>query len=218
MYFNMIKAAIFDLDGLLIDSQHLQYQSVSKAFLEKGHQLTKEDWHHFIHGDMDYKEWIRIHNLSTTEEEVRARKKEIYDELIRTELQLKAGAEYLVNLLHGKFKLAVASHSRIESIELCIDKFNLRPKFEHLISDQAVGKRKPHPEVFLHVARIMNINPKECLVFEDSLMGLRAAKSAGMKCVICPDNFSKLDHSLFVGADKVVNRLDEVDVEMIATF
>ncbi|MCR4327968.1 MAG: HAD family phosphatase [Patescibacteria group bacterium] len=214
----MIKAIIFDLDGLLIDSQHLQYQSASKAFLEKGNILTKEDWHHFIHGDMDYKKWIELNHILTTAEEVRARKKEIYDRLIKTELQLKAGADNLVHLLHGKFKLAVASHSRIESIEPCINKFDLRYKFEHVISDQAVGKRKPHPEVFLHVARIMNIEPEACLVFEDSLMGVKAAKSAGMKCIVCPDSFSNLDHKLFAGADKIVSSLNDVDLEMINEF
>ena len=215
---HMIKAIIFDLDGLLIDSQHLQYQSASKAFSEKGSELTKEDWHHFIHGDMDYKKWIELHHVPTTAEEVRARKKEIYDQLIKTELQLKVGAENLVNLLHNKFKLAVASHSRIESIELCVNKFDFKSKFEHLISDQAVGKRKPHPEVFLHVARIMNTEPEACLVFEDSLMGLKAAKSAGMKCIVCPDSFSNLDHKLFDDADKIVSSLEEVDLEMVNSF
>ncbi|MBM3257329.1 MAG: HAD-IA family hydrolase [Candidatus Liptonbacteria bacterium] len=145
-------------------------------------------------------------------------KKEIYDELIKTELQLKVGARELINTVYGKFKLAVASHSRIESIELCINKFNLKSKFEHVVSDQAVGKRKPHPEVFLHVANVMNMEPEKCLVFEDSLMGLKAAKSAGMKCIVCPDSFSNLDHALFDGADRIVSSLYEVDLEMITKF
>ncbi|MBM3257328.1 MAG: hypothetical protein FJY98_03320 [Candidatus Liptonbacteria bacterium] len=71
----MIKAIIFDLDGLLIDSQHLQYEATSRAFSERECSLTKEDWDHFIHGSMDYKEWIELHHLPITVEEVRARKK-----------------------------------------------------------------------------------------------------------------------------------------------
>lgn len=213
----MIKAVIFDLDGLLVDSQHLQYKATNIAFSEKGYPITKEDWYHYwIHEGMHFIKWIEMNRLPLKVEEIRSRKREIYENLIKTELELKPGARNLIDLLYGKFKLVVASSSRIESVELCINKFNLKSKFEDLISDFTLNKPKPHPEVFLHVAKIIKIKPEECLVLEDSLAGLQAAKSAGMKCIICPDNtFFNTSHDLYKKADKIVNSLDEVNLEMI---
>jgi len=211
----MIEVIIFDLDGLLIDSQHLQYKAVSQTFIEKGYSLTEKNWHRWVHENISFKEWVQLNNLPLEIENLRARKKEIYDELIKKELKLKPGANILINLLEGKYRLAAASSSRIESIELSINKFNLKSKFEHLISDGFLGKKKPNPEVFLHVAKIMEVKPDSCLVFEDSLAGLQAAKSAGMKCIVCPDRFIHLSRKLFANADKIVNTLDEVSLEMI---
>ncbi|MFC1810647.1 HAD family hydrolase [Patescibacteria group bacterium] len=212
----MIKIIIFDLDGLLIDSQPLQYEAFNQAFSEKGYPINEKDWHkEWIHGGMSPKKWVEMHNLSLDSEKIRARKKEIYDRLIKTKLELKPGALSLLRLLEGNYRMAIASSSRIESIELSVDKFDLRPKFEHLISDVDLDKEKPHPEIFLHTAKIMKVEPEYCLVIEDSLAGLQAAKSAGMKCIICPDPYSNKDNKKFVGADVIVDRLDEISLEMI---
>lgn len=211
----MIKVIIFDLDGLLIDSEPLQYRAVSQAFSEKGFPLTKADWYEWLHKKIGYKGWIELKNLPLVSEEIRARKKEIYDNLIETEMELKLGARELIDLVHGKYRLAIASGSRIESIELCLDKFNLLSKFEHLITDQKNGLPKPHPDVFLHAAKVMNVEPEECLVFEDSLAGLQAAKTAGMKCIVCPDTFIPVDSALYANAAKIVENLGEVTLEDI---
>ncbi len=211
----MIKVIIFDLDGLLIDSEPLQYRAVSQAFSEKGFPLTEADWYEWLHKKIGYKGWIELNNLPLVPEEIRARKKEIYDNLIETEMELKLGARELIDLVHGKYRLAIASGSRIESIELCLDKFNLLSKFEHLITDQKNGLPKPHPDVFLHAAKVMNVEPEECLVFEDSLAGLQAAKAAGIKCIVCPDTFIPVDRALYANAAKIVENLGEVTLEDI---
>ncbi len=211
----MIEVIIFDLDGLLVDSQPLQYKSIKQTFLENGYTLTKEDWYHWIHNGRGFKEQIVKSGLLLEVENLRARKKEIYDELIKKQLNLKPGASNLIDLLSGKFRLAVASSSRIESIKLSINKFGLEPKFEHLISDENLHKRKPDPEVFLHVAKIMKVKSGSCLVLEDSVAGLQAAKSAGMKCIICPDKFINLDNRFYTNANKIVGTLEEINLETI---
>ena len=110
----------------------------------------------------------------------------------------------------------MASSSRIESIELCLNKFSLIDKFRHLISDVDMDRGKPHPDVFLYAAKMLDIDPESCLVFEDSLAGLQAAKSAGMKCVICPDSsFENSDLEKYRDADKIVSRLSEVNLDTI---
>src|SRR3989344_7031506 len=99
-----IKAIIFYLDGLLVDSQHLQYEATRRAFSEIGHIVTKEDWHGCVHGDVDYLDWVELHQLPTTVEKIHTRKRGIYKELVKSELELKAGAEKLVHLLYDKFE------------------------------------------------------------------------------------------------------------------
>jgi len=211
----MIKVIIFDLDGLLIDSQPLQYKAYNQAFSQNGFPLSPEDWYEWVHKGSSAQIWIQKHNLPLDAEKIRAKKKEIYDKLINDELKLKPGALNLINDLYGKFRLCVASSSRIESIELSVDKFNLKSKFEKLISDTEMVKGKPDPEIFLKTAELMNAKAEECLVIEDSIAGLNAARAAKMTCFICPDSSSDVDLSELENADKIVNRLDEIKYEMI---
>lgn len=212
----MIKLIIFDLDGLLIDSQPLQYKAYNQAFSEKGFPIKEKDWiKDWVHGGMSPQKWIKIYDLPLEAEQIRARKKEIYDNLIETQLVLKHGAESLLKLLKGKFKLAVASSSRIESINLSVDKLAIRQYFEYLFSDIDLGIWKPNPDIFLHTAKKMSVSPEYCLVIEDSLAGLQAAKAAGMKCIICPDQYSKMDKKEFDDADLIVDGLDEISLKTI---
>lgn len=211
----MFKVIIFDLDGLLIDSQPLQYQAYHQVFSNHGFPLTLVDWHEWIQHSYSVKQWIQKNNLPLAVDPIRAEKKKIYDQLIHDELQLKPGARKLINELRGKFRLCIASSSRIESIELVLDKFDLKYKFEKLISDTEMDKGKPHPDIFLITAQAMNVQPAECLVIEDSIAGLKAAEAANMLCIICPDSFGKLEPVEFKGADKIVNHLGEITSEMI---
>ncbi len=215
----MIKLIIFDLDGLLVDSQSLQYEAYGKVFSQYGEPISRQDWiDHWIHGPGGPKAWIENRNLDLDYQKIRAEKKVIYEDLIQSKMKLKPGAKELVNLLYKKFPLVVASASRIESIELSLERFNLKDKFEHLISDIDMERGKPHPDVFLHAAKIMKVEPEDCLVFEDSSAGLQAAKSAGMKCIVCPDNFEDSNIGRYGAADKIVKQLNEVNLDTIKSL
>jgi len=211
----MIKVIIFDLDGLLVDSLPLLYKAYNQVFTKYGCPLSLKDWREWINGSLKPKIWIQKNKLPVKEDEIRTEKKKIYEKLIRDELQLKSGALNLINNLYGKYRLCIASASRIESVKLAVNKFKLKSKFEKLISDTEMTKGKPHPDIFLKTAEIMKVNPDECLVIEDSIAGLKAAKAAGMICIICPDKFSDVKPAEFKGADKIVKNLDEVDLKMI---
>jgi beta-phosphoglucomutase-like phosphatase (HAD superfamily) len=121
----------------------------------------------------------------------------------------------LVNKLWKKYPLAIASASRIESIKLCLKKFNLYKKFKVLCAEENSMRGKPFPDIFLKTAELLHVKPEECLVFEDSIAGLTAAKSANMKCIVCPDKFCPLDIKNFKKADKIVNSLKDVTIKMI---
>ena len=213
----MIKIIIFDLDGLLVDSQPLQYKAYNLVFSKYGFPLSLDDWHEWIHKSMNPKMWIQKNKLPLDAEKIRAEKKKIYDKFIRDELELKTGARNLINKFYGKFRLCVASSSRIESIKSVLNKFNLESKFEIMISDTEMTKGKPYPDIFLRASALMNVKPEECVVIEDSVAGLKAAKAAGMACIVCPDKFAATKPTKFANADKVVNSLDEITSEIIET-
>ena len=211
----MIKVIIFDLDGLLINSQPLKFQAYKEAFSKYGEELNINDWEQWIHKSYAPREWIKLKKLQIDPEELYLEMKEVYEKLVKDELELKPGANELLNKLYGKYKLCLASSSRIDSIKLAIDKFNLESKFEKIISDTKLGRPKPYPDVFLEIARLIEVESNECVVIEDSIAGLKAAKAANMKCIVCPDSFIPINISKYAGADKLVNTLNEVTLEMI---
>lgn len=211
----MIKTIIFDLDGLLVDSQPLQYKAYNQVFSKYGSPLTLRDWHEWIHNGYDAKFWIQKNNLLLDAEAIRSEKKKIYEQLIRDELKLKPGALNVIKKLYKKYELCIASSSRIESIKLILSKFGLESKFLKLISDTEMVKGKPYPDIFLKAAELMNAKAEECLVIEDSIAGLKAAKASKMICIICPDTFSNIKKSEYKNADKIVKCLDEITCEMI---
>ena len=122
----------------------------------------------------------------------------------------------LLDRLDRRFRLCIASSSRIESVHLVADKFDFKDRFEALISDTGLDRGKPFPDVFIHAAAVMEVSAKECVVIEDSLAGLNAAKAADMKCIICPDDFCKIELSHFKAADLIIKDLAELTVDMIS--
>ncbi|MBU0766712.1 HAD family phosphatase [Patescibacteria group bacterium] len=214
----MIKVVIFDLDGLLIDSQPLQYKAYNRVFSEYGFPISKEEWiDEWINNSISCREWIHKMNLPLDFAKVRAEKQKVYEEFIPTDLELKPGAMNAINLLFVEYKLCIASASMKPSIEVISKKFGFEAFFDQIISDQEshVVRQKPFPDVFQCVAKEMEVAPEECLVIEDSVAGLEAAKSANMKCIICPDSFCEFESSEFEDADKIIKSLNEIDLDMI---
>jgi len=211
----MIKTIIFDLDGLLVDSLPLMYKAYNQVFTKYGHPISKESWIAHIQGSGKIPEFMKKNGIPGDPEVIREEKKVIYENLINNELELKPGARELVGLLSQDYDLCVASASRMESIRQYLAKFNLTHKFKAVISDYGVKQHKPAPDVFLAAAKEMNALPSECMVIEDSFAGLKAAKAANMKCIICPDSYCEIDKTRFVEADAIVDSLAEVTSKMI---
>jgi len=212
----MISVVIFDLDGVLVDSQPLQYQSYNEVFSKYGHQIAKKDWLEWIHHGMDHTQLIKREKLPLDPKVIHNEKMLLYAQLIDSTMVLKSGVKELIDqLVNNQYRLCIASASRIESIEQIVKKFALEASFEYLLSDRDIEFPKPHPHIFLEAARLMGVTPEECVVIEDSLAGLRAAKAAGMRCIICPDPWMDEPLPDYTGADMMVKSLDEVTVEMI---
>lgn len=177
--------------------------------------MSREDWKEWIQNAYDTKTWVQKTNLDIDPEVIRAEKFTIYSDLIKNELELKPGASSAVELLSKEYQLALASGSRMDTIKPIIEKFKLGIYFEKLLSDKDVERAKPYPDVFLHVADLLNVEPNECVVIEDSIAGLKAAMAAGMKCIICPDAFTDLPFTSFKNADKIIESLEELTLKTI---
>ncbi len=207
----MIEVVIFDLDGLLVDSEPLQYKAYNQVFSRHGYPVTVDEWR--VWTDLDSRPaelWAEAYDVPLDAQEIADEKKVIYDRLIEEEMELKPGAKQLVETLSHDLRLCVASGSRIESIEGCLGRFGLRDYFERLFSSTSVPRNKPHPDVFLEAASRMGVSPSACVVLEDSVIGLQAAKAARMACIVCPDAFVSHPRSRYREADIIVGSLEEI--------
>jgi len=185
---NKPQAVIFDMDGVLVDSEPLHIQTEKRMFRKMGLDISDEEHAGYMGTatDLMWKQIISKRNLPLDIAEI-------------TELTIQEGLPFfyslkkidpmpgLVDLLEKlkakKIPMAVASSSDAETIRVILEKSGLRKYFIHAVSSSEVGKSKPEPDVFLHAAKLLKVAPENCVVFEDSKNGIKAAKAAGMFCI-----------------------------------
>ncbi len=205
------------MDGLLIDSEPFWRQAHVQTLCDYGHTITEADFLPMtgMRTDEAVALWRRRfgwHEAKNIEIERAIVRKVI--ERVSNQGSALPGAYELIALLQSKnLPLALASSSALEIIEVVRERLQLHDhiKIVHSAKDEKRGK--PEPDVFLGVAKKLGILPKYCVVFEDSMNGVRAAKAAGMKCVAVPQLTDVPVE--FGGADVVVGSLREVDWPMM---
>jgi len=208
------SASIFDMDGLLIDSEILWHEAEIEILGGLGVPLAAEGCRTtkgmFV-GEVTA-QWQRLYPWSgPTPEEVAVAIVDRVIELILAKGQLKPGAEHAVDLCESRgLPLAVASSSEHRLIDAALEHFDLRRRFAlvHSAEDEAYGK--PHPAVFLTTAARLDAPPRRCLVWEDAPAGVLAAKAASMACIAVPED-GEGHHPAFGLADLVVGSLLEVE-------
>jgi mannitol-1-/sugar-/sorbitol-6-/2-deoxyglucose-6-phosphatase len=211
----MIKAAIFDMDGLLIDSEPFWRKSHVDALAEHDVHITEDDVRKMAGKRTDevVRHWRETHGLvhvsnDTLENAVVRR----VTRHIHESGEGLPGVEQVINLLTKQnIPLAVASSSSPEIIDTVLEKLDLKKhlQFAHSAKHESFGK--PHPAVFLTTAKKLGVDPADCVVFEDSLSGVRAAKAAGMKCIAVPEQANLHKEEFHTEADLVVKSLDYLD-------
>ena len=211
----MLKCLLFDLDGLLVDSESLQFRSYQYALSQFGVSLDLDAWIQWHSVEASTTRWISDQGLDLDPEEVRAVKKAHYDHLVAHELELKPGARELVEMSSKEFELGVVSSSRRESIEDCLQKFNLYKKFSTFVSGAELKRSKPYPDSYLEALKYMDMAPGNAVALEDSVTGFRAATAAGINCVVCPNHFIPKPNDAFVDAILVVESLQELNPELL---
>ena len=212
------KGAIFDLDGVIVDTVPLHMASWKRLFEEDYHKpFTYETYQKYIDGKSRL-ESIRLLLPQLSAQEViyaGELKQKYFLELINIEkIKTFADALELIEIfIRHKIKLAAASSSK--NAVLILKKVGLLQKFPVIISENDFVHGKPDAEIFLRASRAMNLDVKECVVFEDSLAGIQAAKAGGFFCVgIDRYNYPK-NYAL---ADLHVTDLKKITFEALANF
>lgn len=211
----MLKCLLFDLDGLLVDSEPLQFRSYQYALDQFGISLDLKAWIEWHSIEASTTRWVRDQGLDLDPEKLRAVKKVHYEHLVAHELELKPGARELVEMSVNEFELGLVSSSRRESIEDCLQKFDLLKNFSTLVSGAELKRSKPYPDVYLEALKLMDLVPENAMAFEDSVTGFRAATAAGIDCVVCPDHFIPKSNEAFISATLLVESLSELDPERL---
>jgi HAD superfamily hydrolase (TIGR01549 family) len=184
----MTKAIIFDMDGVLVDSEPFHVQIEKQQFLLNQITVTDEEHHQYmgVATDVMWKQLAERHSMNVSVEELTEQNRV---ESIRffsavQEIPVMPGLqEALENLSSKNYPMAVASSSFPEIIELILHRTGLKKFFKVVVSSQEAGKSKPEPDVFLLAAQKLGVLPADCLVIEDSKNGIKAAHAAGMRCI-----------------------------------
>lgn len=208
---NKIKAIIFDMDGLLIDSMVYWIEEDHKYLAKHGLVLTEDMIKYFTgRSEIENMTWlIEEHGLVGEVEDLLAERNDDIDLIYTEKTNLMPGVLTLINKIkQAGLKQAIATGAPSRHLKLVIDRFQWHDHFESFISSEHVESiGKPDPRIFLHAAKELGIEPENCVVFEDAENGVEAAKRAGMKCIAVPD--SRWSFGDFSRADLVVSSLED---------
>jgi len=199
-------AIIFDMDGVIVDSEPHHEKSFREIFQEMGYGETHGiDFPHY-YGRSDRALWIDFiakHNPTQSLEELCAWKERHFIKLIKREQPIFEPLPKLVCALARKYKLAVASGSFHPVIDAILEMENLRQFFPVVVSAQDVKHGKPAPDIFLRAAELLKVTPERCFVIEDSAAGVAAGKAAGMTVIAITNSLppEKLQHADYVVSD-----------------
>jgi beta-phosphoglucomutase len=209
-----IQAAIFDMDGVLTDSEPLINAAAVAMFRERGLVVQPEDFAPFVGtGENRYLSGVaEMHGWAIDLASAKRRTYEVYLERVATELRAFPGAIELVNRCRGAgLKVAVASSADWIKIEANLNRIGLPPSgWDVVVTGDEVERKKPAPDIFLEAAARMDLPPAACVVVEDAVNGIEAAKAAGMRCVAVAQTF---DATRLVRADLV--RPTVADVSLV---
>ncbi len=212
-YFMTLRATLFDMDGLLIDSEVLWHKAEVEIFGALGVPLDSDGGRStkgmFVDEVVEY--WFTRYPWPTPPPSlVVSSLLERVGELVETEGVLLPGALRALDLASAQGSIALASSTPLDLIYRCLDHFELRERFASIHSAEVEEFGKPHPAVFLRAAASLEVDPRECLVFEDSAVGVLAAKAGRMAVIAVPVEADR-ERPEFLLADLVLASLEALD-------
>lgn len=199
---NKNTALIFDMDGTMIDNMNYHYQAWRIFLAEHNIELNDDELREEIRGtNREIMRRLFGSDLSGDEADgMGDYKEELYREIYRPHLVLIDGLESFLNEAQkADIPMAIATSANQPNIDFIVSELRLSPYFKTTVSSEEVGKGKPYPDTFLEAAKRLDIEPEQCIVFEDAPTGIEAAQRAGMKAVTLtttrdPSEFEQYDN------------------------
>lgn len=217
----MINTIIFDMDGVIVDTEPVHRYAYFKHFDELNVLVTDEMFATYT-GNSTRNVFQKLKSTFQINHEVEdliQRKRAIFNDAFDTkeDLCLIEGVENLIKNLHADgFELIVASSASKVTIERVFKRFHLHQYFSHIVSGEDFPKSKPHPAIFEHAASLSKFPKSECIVIEDSWNGIESAVGAGIFCVGYNSEHSKMQD--LSKANIIVNHFDELTLAQIRNF
>ena len=214
----MIQAVVFDLDGVLIDSEQVWDEARRGLAAERGRPwpeaasrdmmgMSSPEWSAYMHEAV---------GLPEAPEEISAEVVRRLEEIYRERLPLLPGAPEAVERLAGRWPLGVASSSNRELIDLVLELSGLDRHFKATVSSEEVDRGKPAPDVYLETAERLGVRPERCAAVEDSEKGILSAKAAGMRVLAIPNPHFPPRGDALAQADEVLESLEELTLERVS--
>jgi len=204
-------AVLFDLDGVIVDSKEAHFLAFRQLGEEVGYPCTRETFTHIfgMHNNEIFP-FLFGHPLPQTRiTELADRKEAIVREIMRGHVQALPGARALVHALRDAgFHLAIGTSTPLANVELILGELGQREYFQVIVSAEDVTEGKPNPQVFLLGAERLGVSPDRCVVIEDAVAGVQAARNGGMKALAVTTNHSR---EALSKAERVVDSLEEVE-------
>jgi HAD superfamily hydrolase (TIGR01509 family) len=219
-----ISTLIFDLDGLLSDTERLHRRAYQEALSLFGIELPDEQYdEHWVRNGLGIREYADRHGLDLEPTEVRPHKASRYRELVRAEAEPMRGALDALNALRHHKTLALATASEKPDAYTVIETLGIVEVFSCIATKANAARVKPAPDIYLWVASELGVDPSECLVLEDSERGIAAAHAARMRSIAVPNDqtrgndFSKATMRLSSLEDLTLETIEEVEQQPFYT-
>ncbi|MEK7450364.1 MAG: HAD family phosphatase [Patescibacteria group bacterium] len=212
----MFKAVIFDMNGVIVQDELIHQESVRQYCKRHGFNITEEEFKRDIFGRTEKDIFEYLYKRPITPKELKEYSNERVDgaiEIFKPQLKMANGLEALLeNLYENNIPMAIATNSRNRYFNFIMDGLGIRKYFKVTVTAEDITKGKPDPEIYLMTAKQLRINPHDCIVFEDTMMGIESAKAAGMKVIAIATINSKEELGI---ADKVIDSFNEIDLEAL---
>jgi HAD superfamily hydrolase (TIGR01509 family) len=213
----MIHAIIFDFDGLILETEEPTYRSWAEIYRSFGFSLPFSTWISNVgttQGEFDPQaELERLIESKVDWTDVEARRREIENTLIEAQPLLPGAKQYLLDARRLGYKVGLASNSPIDWVERHLGRLGLLEKFDCLSTSDRAQKIKPDPEIYLNALVALGVAAEEAIALEDSLIGVQAARRAGIFCVAVPNPLIR--NLAFSEADFQIQSLAEVPLAQL---
>ena len=209
----MNKAVIFDMNGVIIDDERIHQESWRQLCKKYKVELTEEAFKNRVFGRTEKETLEYLFDYKLTSEEVAKysnERVEIAIEIFKPQLALTDGLlKFLQELKDKNMLVAIATSSRIPYTNFILDNLDLRKFFHQIVTAENITNGKPDPEIYLLAAKRLGIEPQYCVVFEDTISGIKSGQAAGMKVVAIATTHNKEELAI---ADKVISSFKYITI------